>query len=63
MDESAKLAKETKAVRLTEQPWITSLLAKIACRFEEPGALIGHAGIREGGTGQPVSLPRQMEMA
>ena len=46
-------------VRLTGQAWPTSRLAKSACRFEEPGALIGHAGIREGGTGQPVSLPRQ----
>jgi hypothetical protein len=29
------------------------------CAFpEEPGAVIPHAGIREGGTGQPVYLPR-----
>jgi hypothetical protein len=31
-----------------------------ACRFEEPSAGILHAGICEGGTGQPVSLPRQL---
>ena len=43
MDESAKLAKETRTVRLTELAWTTSLLAKIACRFEEPGALCGVA--------------------
>jgi hypothetical protein len=33
-----------------------------ACAFtEEPGAVIPHAGICEGGTGQPVSLPQENE--
>jgi hypothetical protein len=28
---------------------------------EEPGAVIPHAGICEGGTGQPVSLPQSVK--
>ena len=60
MDGSAKRAQETRTVRLTENPWPTSLLAKKRVDSKSPVRETLHAGIREGGAGQPVSLPRQI---
>jgi len=50
-------------VRATGLDWPTFLWAKTTCQVEEPGAGKPPAGICEGGTGQPVSLPRHCRRA
>ena len=57
-DSLAKLSQATNSVRSTESNWQTFLRAKTTCQAEEPGAGKLHAGICEGGVGQPTSLPR-----
>ena len=58
-DSLTKHAQATSAARLAESRWPTFLRAKTTCQVEEPGAGKLPAGICEGGTGRPVSLPRQ----